>query len=115
MANLNKSECSCEGFYDANAVPPCTPALPTNDPNYVDPCPNVWSAIAGWDWDAISSAGLEWGYGLGLLKRPDSGLETAVYMLELERQKRQSQMIIFGLILFAIVVIVAVVMKKKRK
>jgi hypothetical protein len=108
MANLNKTECNCEGIYNVDTESCEAPA------QGVDPCPSVWSAIAGWDWDAISSAGLEWGYGLGILKRPDSGLETAVYMLELEKQKRQSQMIIFGLILFAVVIVVALVLKRKK-
>lgn len=104
MANLNKTECGCTGIYNADAQPPQCEAPPTG----VNPCPSVWESVANWNWDAISTAGLEWGYGLGLLNRPDN-TDTAFYMMELERQRRQTQYIMIGLIAFAIVIAIVLV------
>jgi hypothetical protein len=102
MANLNKTECGCQGLYNAS-IGGCDP-IPTG----VNPCPSVWESVANWNWDAISTAGLEWGYGLGLLNRPDN-TDTAFYMMELERQRRQTQYIMIGLIAFAIVIAIVLV------
>ena len=102
MANLNKTECGCQGIYNAS-VGGCDPI-----PQGTDPCPSIWTSIAGWDWNAISTAGLEWGYGLGLLNRPDN-TDTALYMMELERQRRNTMYIMMGLIALAIVVAIVLV------
>ena len=109
MANLNKTECECNGFYDnAGGCLPYDPNIHTKKP-----CGNVWESIAGWDWDAISTAGLEWGYGLGLLNRPDN-TDNTLYLMELERQRRQAQYIMMGLIALAIVVAIVLVKGRNR-
>tara|TARA_R110002051_G_scaffold167871_1_gene238562 strand:- start:1300 stop:1629 length:330 start_codon:yes stop_codon:yes gene_type:complete len=107
MANLNKTECECNGFYDnAGGCLPYDPTIHTTKP-----CPNVWNSIASWNWREISETGLEWGYGLGLLERPDR-TDNTLYMMELERQRRQTQYIMIGLVIIAI--ILAIVLVKRR-
>ena len=105
MANLNKTNCNCMGVWNVQTEN-CDSPL-----EGVDPCPSVWEAIAGWNWNAISHAGLEWGYGLGLLQRPDTTDHT-LYMMELERQRRQTQYIIIGLI--ALLIVVAIVLVRRK-
>ena len=113
MANLNKTECGCGGFYQGeSAIDPCLPYDPSIHPT--EPCPNIWESISAMNWDAISTAGLEWGYGLGLLNRPDHS-DTAFYMMELERQRRQTQYIMIGLIAFAIVIAIVLVRGRGKK
>tara|TARA_R110000824_G_scaffold378430_4_gene569989 strand:- start:3959 stop:4300 length:342 start_codon:yes stop_codon:yes gene_type:complete len=113
MANKNRSECDCLGFYDG--VGGCTPVLPTTDPAYVDPCPPTWFETAGtWDWNNISSTALNWGYALGLFNNPNTiNMETQQYMLELQRQKQQMMYIMVGVGLIMVLVVIVVLRKKK--
>ena len=106
MANLNKTECNCEGIWNASTES-------CDDPQGTDPCPSVWTSIANWNWGEISNAGLEWGYGLGLLNRPDN-TDTAFYMMELERQRRNTMYIMMGLLALAIVIAIVLVRRRKK-
>ena len=108
MANLNKTECGCTGIYNVDTQQCEAP------PTGVNPCPSVWESVANWNWDAISTAGLEWGYGLGLLNRPDN-TDTAFYMMELERQRRQSMYIMVGMAVLLLVIILVVVGRGRKK
>ena len=107
MANKNKTECNCMGIYNA-ALNGCDPV-----PEGIDPCPpTFWQNAAGWDWANISDVGLEWGYALGLLNRPDT-TDTAIYTMELERQTRQSMYIMVGLGIIALIIVLAIMKKRK--
>ena len=108
MANLNKTNCNCNGVWNVSTES-CDPVI-----EGTDPCPSVWKSLASWNWGEISHAGLEWGYGLGLLNRPDQ-TDTAMYMFELERQKRQTMYIMMGLLALAIVVAIVLVRGRGRK
>ena len=114
MANLNRTNCGCMGFWDS-ANNGCTPALMPEDPNYVDPCPPTWFETAGtWDWNNISNTALTWGYALGLFNAPNQvNMETQQYYMELQRQKQQMMYIMVGLAVLMILVVVLVLRKKK--
>jgi hypothetical protein len=112
MANLNKTECGCMGFYDASGG--CTPALMPEDPNYINPCPNnFWGTVGGWDWNAIGENALTWGYALGVFQAPNGAtMENQAYMMELQRQKDQMMYIMIGLGITMMIVVLLVLRKK---
>ena len=107
MANLNKSECNCMGIYNAD-VGGCDPV-----PQGVNPCPNFWDNVGSWDWNNISDTGLEWGYALGILDRPDNSLEIALYQQQLEEKRRQMNYIFLGLGILALIIVLMVLKKRK--
>lgn len=111
MANKNKTECSCMGFWEDGM---CVPALLPEDPNYVNPCPTTWFETAGtWNWDNISNTALTWGYALGLFNSPNAvNMETQQYMMELQRQKQQMMYIMVGLGILMVLVVIMVLRKK---
>jgi hypothetical protein len=119
MPNLNKTECSCMGFYDASGG--CTPALMPNDPAYIDPCPDgsggsSWLQTAsGWNWNVIGENALTWGYALGLLKPPNAQQDNSLYLMQLEQQRQQMMYLMVGLGVLMLVVVIMVLKKNKTK
>jgi len=116
MANLNKTECSCQGFYDpAGGCIPYDPAVHSEEP-----CPtNFWGNVGGFitsaDWGAISENALNISYALGWLKPPQQNLQTQIYMQELERQRRQSMMIFVGLGIILLILVMVIVLQNRKK
>ena len=109
MANLNKTECGCEGIYNATTSS-CDP------PDVgVDPCPSFWSNLAGWDWQNIADTSLTWGYALGFLKPPNAQQDNAIYLMQLEQQRKQMMYLMVGLGVLMLVVVIMVLKKNKTK
>jgi len=110
MANLNKSECECMGFYDPSGG--CTPYDPQI--HATEPCPNnFWGTVGGLDWNAIGDNALTWGYALGIFQSPNAAnMENQAYMMELQRQKDQMMYIMIGLGITMMIVVLLVLRKK---
>ena len=108
--NLNKEYCDCNGIYNA-ATYQCEAAEPDVA------CPEgsgFWHSVGGWDWNAISENGLQWGYALGLLKPPNAAnMTNQVYMQELARQRQTMNMILIGLAVLMVILVIIVLRKKK--
>tara|TARA_R110000751_G_scaffold12214_3_gene42111 strand:- start:1633 stop:1980 length:348 start_codon:yes stop_codon:yes gene_type:complete len=115
MANKNKTECNCTGIWNSGTEL-CDPALATTDPNYIDPCPaTFWQKASGWDWNAIGENALVWGYALGFLKPPSANLDNQLYMMELERQRKQMMYVMIALGVLMLVIVIMVLRKNKTK
>ena len=109
MANLNKTECGCEGIYNATTSS-CDP------PDVgVDPCPSFWNTLAGWDWQNIADTSLTWGYALGIFNQPNNiDAQTLAYQTEIQRQKDQMQMLIIAFIIVITIGIIYIAKKNKK-
>jgi hypothetical protein len=110
MANLNKTECDCFGFYDPSGG--CLPYDP--EVHTTEPCPNnFWGTVGGWDWQNISDNAMQWGYALGIFTPPNAvSMENQAYMMELQRQKDQMMYIMVGLGITMLIVVLVVLRKK---
>lgn len=109
MANLNKTECGCEGIYNATTSSCDIPDVG------VDPCPSFWSTLAGWDWNEISDTSLQWGYALGIFNSPNMNQQTLAYQMEIERQKRTMQFLIIGFLIVITILIIYVAKANKKR
>jgi len=113
MPNLNETECSCQGIYDAtNSM--CVPSTPE------EACPSGggsgWLATAsGWNWNVIGENALTWGYALGLLKPPNTQQDNSLYLMQLEQQRQQMMYLMVGLGVLMLVVVILVLKKNKTK
>jgi len=112
MPNLNETMCNCEGFSQTDGS--CEPY--DADIHSSPPCPDgFWGTVGGWDWEAISSTSLQWMYAFGVLKPPSANLETQAYMMELQRQQKQTNMIMLGLGFLMLIVLIIVLRKGGKK